>query len=90
MDNPETQATLGTQDTWWRQTKQKAQHRRTKMMSYTDPIKSRVWIKVLAKGKQPVPLTIHPPCYLHSQYVWDTTIHKQTQLTNKRIIYTNQ
>jgi hypothetical protein len=33
MDDPETKATLGTQDTERRQTKQKAQHRKVKILA---------------------------------------------------------
>ena len=40
MDNPEKLATLGTQDTGGRQTKQKTQHRKKKM-SITDHATNR-------------------------------------------------
>jgi len=50
MDNPEALATMGTQDTGRRQTKQKHNTQKTKSMSNTDPTKTRRWTKVLAKG----------------------------------------
>jgi len=39
MDNPETQVTLGTQDTGRRQTQQKNTTQKTTKMSNTDPTK---------------------------------------------------
>jgi hypothetical protein len=41
MDNPETLATLGTQDTGQRQTKQKNRKQKTKKLSNTDPTKKQ-------------------------------------------------
>jgi hypothetical protein len=38
------------------------------------------WTHELAKGKQFLPLTRRPPCYSHSQDVFDTTMHKQKQI----------
>ena len=53
MDNPETLATLGTQDTGRRQTKQKNTAYKTKMTSNTDPTKNRELSQVLASYKTP-------------------------------------
>jgi len=47
MDNPETLATLGTEDTGRKQTKQNTETERT---SPTDLNKNRGWTQVLSKG----------------------------------------
>jgi hypothetical protein len=51
MDNPETQATLGSQDTGRRQRKQKAQHRKLTKGEQHVPTKNPV-----TKGEQHVPI----------------------------------
>ena len=53
MVNLETLATLGTQDTGRRKTKQKTQHntiQKTEKMSKTDLNKNQGWIQDLVKG----------------------------------------
>jgi len=67
MDNPETFATLGTQDTERRQTKHKNRKQKTKKMSKTDLTKNRGGTQALAKGKQFLHLTRHIPCNPYSQ-----------------------
>jgi len=59
MDNPEKLATLGKQDTRWRQTKQKNTPQKTKKMSNMEPTKIRMWTQVLVKGKQFLDLISH-------------------------------
>ena len=69
---------MGTQDTGRRQTRQK-----NKTKSNTDPTKNGGGgTQVLTKGKQ---FLSHPPYYLYRQYVSDTTMRKQTQITQGRI-----
>jgi len=58
MDNPETLATLGTQDKGRRQTKHNTTQK-TNKMSNMDPPKTQV----LTKGKQFPPLLRLPTCY---------------------------
>ena len=71
-DNPETLATLGTQDTGpWPTNKDTIQT--TKKVSNTHPIKNRGCTQVLAKVKQFLHLIRHPPLYLYThawQYKW--------------------
>ena len=50
MDNSETLATLGTQDTGLRQTKHKNTTQKIKMVSKTDHTKDRGWTQVHAQG----------------------------------------
>ena len=65
MDNPETLATLGTQDTGWRQAKQKYTTQKTKKMNNTDTNKKtgmnsgahQVFKAVPASYKTPTMLT---------------------------------
>ena len=76
MDNPETLATLGTQDIG-RQQQQKNNKKnhttqKTKKMSNTDPTNSVVNPGSL-RVKQFLPLIRHPPCHSCSQDVLDTT-----------------
>ena len=54
MDNSGTRETMGTQDSRWRQTKQKTQHniKKPNTMSNANPTKNPRWTQVLAKGKQ--------------------------------------
>jgi hypothetical protein len=63
MDNPETLATLSTQDTWRRRTKQKNSTHKVKQINNTNPNKNHGWTKVLVKGKQFLYLIKHEPCY---------------------------
>jgi hypothetical protein len=58
MNNLETLATLGTQDTGQRQTK----HRKLK----TSATRHGVWTQVFARGKQFLSLIRHPLCYLYN------------------------
>ena len=76
MENPDTQATLDTQDTGRRQAKQITQHRKEKKMRKTDTTKYRGLTQVLMKGKQFVPLKRRPACYSYSPGVSDTTTPK--------------
>ena len=76
MENPDTQATLDTQDTGRRQAKQITQHRKEKKMRKTDTTKYRGLTQVLMKGKQFVPLIRRPACYSYSPGVFDTTTPK--------------
>jgi hypothetical protein len=48
------------------------------------PTKTWVWTQAPAKAKQLLPLIRHPPCFSNSQYVLDTTMHNQTQITQIR------
>jgi len=66
MDNPETIATLDTQDTWRRTNKTENTTHKTKMPDHT---KNRGWTHVLAKGKQFLFLIRHPPCYSYIQSI---------------------
>ena len=81
MGNPEKLATLGTQDTGRRQTKQKTQHRKLQKMSNTNTTKNRKRTQASAKGRQFFLLIRQSPCYSYSQYVLDTTLRKQKQIT---------
>ena len=83
MQNPETLATLGTQDTGRRQTKQITQTQEIKKMRNTDTTKYRGLTDVLAKCKQVMPLIRRPPCYSYSPDVFDTTMPKQTKTKHK-------
>ena len=93
MDNPETLATLGTQDTEQRQTKQKqngTQHHTTqenkqenKKLGNTDPTKKTRGEPMSSQKVKMMPLIKHTPCYIYSQDVLVTTIRKQTQIINK-------
>ena len=60
MNNLETLATLGTQDTGQRQTK----HRKLK----TSATRHGVWTQVFAKGKQFLSLIRRQPCYSYHLY----------------------
>ena len=51
-------------------------------ISNTDPTKTMVNTSAL-ESKQFMSLIRHPPCYSYGQDVLDTSIHKQTQITNK-------
>jgi hypothetical protein len=51
---------------------------------HTDPTKNWWWTQVLAKDKQFLLLIRHLPCYSYNQYLLDTTICKQTQITYLR------
>jgi hypothetical protein len=51
-DKPETQATLGTWDTGWWQTKQKGQYRKLKRWATHISQKNRGWTQVLVNGKR--------------------------------------
>ena len=80
MDNPETLPTLVTIHRTKTNKAQKhntTQYKKPKQKNNTDPNKNRGWTQVLAKGKQFLPLIRHPPFYLYSQDVLDTTMHKQ-------------
>jgi len=66
MDNPETLATLDTQDQGRSQTKHKNTTQKTKTISNTDPTKNRGEFRCL-RGSA-VPKT--PPCYLYSQQTY--------------------
>ena len=99
MQNSETLATLGTQDTGRRQSRDTGnigytRHRtktnkannttqETKKMRNTDTTKYRGLTQVLMKGKQFMPLIRRPACYLYSTDVFDTTIPKQTKTKHK-------
>lgn len=50
-------------------------------MGKTEPIKNWGWTQSASKGQAVLPLTRHRPCYSYSQYVNDTIIHKQMQIT---------
>jgi hypothetical protein len=71
MDNPEKLATF-TKNRSWTQGPAKG------------PTKTRGWNQAPAKDKQLLPLIRHPPCFSYSQYVLDTTMHNQTQITQIR------
>jgi len=58
MDNPETLATLGTQDTGRRQAKHKSTIQKIKKMSNTGPTKNLVLTQVVAIGKLFLPVII--------------------------------
>jgi hypothetical protein len=63
IDIPETLTTLGTQDTWQRQTKHKdTTKHKTEKMRNMDPTKNREITQVLARGKQILSLIRHLPC----------------------------
>jgi len=80
MDSSEAQATLGTQDTGPKQTKQKTQHRKLKRWATpTTPKTKNGGEHMLANGKQFLSLIRHQPCYSYSQKVLDTIMCKQTQ-----------
>jgi len=66
MDNPETLATLGTQDKGGRQTKQKIQHKKIKSWAIRTP-PNPVWNQVPAKANQYLLLIKHPLCYSYMQ-----------------------
>ena len=83
MENPETLATMGTQDTGRRQTKQITQHRKEKEMRNTDTTKYRGLTHVLMKGKQFMPRIRRPAWYSYSPDVFDTTMPKQTNTKHK-------
>jgi hypothetical protein len=78
MQNPETLATLGTQDTGRRQTKQITQTQEIKKMRNTDTTKYRGLTQVLVKCKQFIPLIRRPACCSYSPDVFDITMPKQT------------
>jgi len=52
-------------------------------MSNKDITKNLGWTQAPAKVKQPLPPTIHPPCYSYSQYMLNTTIYTNTNNLNK-------
>ena len=62
MDNPEKLATMGTQNTGRKQTKQKTQRRKL-TLTLTPP-------KTAGESKQFLPLRRHLSCYSYSQYVF--------------------
>jgi hypothetical protein len=66
MDNPETLAALGTQNTGQRQTKQKTQHRKLEWWATWSPPKNWGWTLVLWKGNQFLLLIRHLPYNLYS------------------------
>jgi hypothetical protein len=49
-----------------RHTNQKTQHRKLRRWTTQTPPKNRDWTQVPANGKQFLPLTRRPQCYLHS------------------------
>ena len=49
-------------------------------MNNTEHTNNRGWTQVLRMGKQFLPVTRDPSCYLYSQYVLVTTLCKQTQV----------
>jgi len=80
MDNPETLATLSTQDTWRRQQQKKEKKKR-------NLIKNRASTQVLTKGKQFQLVIGHPSCYSYSIIYKDETI--DSVLYNKVNLTTN-
>ena len=75
MDNPETLATLGSQDTGQRQTKQKNTTQKTKKMSNTDTTKTSgepMIMDVLAKAKQFMPLIRHSPLIITWRFMYQS------------------
>jgi len=83
MDNPMKLATMDTQNTERRQTKQKTQHRKVRSWE-----KNRGWTQVCAKGKRLLPLIRLPPCYSYSQYVfWHHYVQANTNSPASIIIW---
>jgi len=92
MDNPETLATLDTQDTGRGQTKHKNTTQKTKKMRNTDHTKNttqktkkmsntdppKMGVNPGARKGYGMPLVRHPQYYSYSQDMFDTTIHKHT------------
>jgi len=78
MDNPETLATLGTQDAGRRQTLHKNKTQKIKKMSNTNHTGGEP--RFSGRVKLFMPRTRHTSCYSYSQYVLNTTIHKHSVL----------
>jgi len=74
MYNPETLATLCTQDRGHTKTQN------TKQISNTDSTTKPELTQMLTKSTKFLALIRHPPCYPYSQDVVDTTLRKQTKL----------
>jgi len=77
MDNPETLATLYTQDTGRRQCKKTlySATQKIKQMNNTDPIKKWWCTQVLTKGKMFLLLITHPSCYSYINHYANVCIH---------------
>jgi hypothetical protein len=89
MNNPGKLATLGTQNTGRRQTKQK---HNTEYLNDEQhgPHQPSVVNRVPAKGKQFLPIIIHTPCYSSSIYESNTTVfskHKSFVVLRRFGIY---
>jgi len=69
MNNPETLARLGKQNTGKTKKNKKTQHRKLKRQVTTDPTKQQGWTQVLVKGKQFLPLIRHLSCYSYSLHI---------------------
>ena len=71
MDNPETLATWGTQDTGRRQTKHKNTTQKNKKMSHTDNTKDRGWTQVHAQGLTYLTKITYSPLQTKTPiYIW--------------------
>ena len=71
MNNPETLARLGKQNTG----KTKKKHRKLKRQVTTDLTKQQGWTQVLVKGKQFLPLIRHLSCYSYTCSLHISVMH---------------